>query len=483
MRRMRLAAWVAGAAMLWSVPMGVDAAAVPAAAPAAVPIAQGIKGTYAQPIVRVDDAQVRHVDTPATIARLQALGANTYAFAVRNQQEWEDLGREFLPAAQQAGIKVWAYLLPPSECPSRAEPTDESCDLYFPHQKNYTLWARDIALLSRQYPVLTAWALDDFNGNTDYFTPARLSELRRTTAAIEPNLHFYPVVYVDAVDKPFVDSYAHLIDGVITPYRDGLARNTFWTAALRPQLDRAIALLNARGRKAILMPFAKGVSTAAVPPDIEYVRTVTAIGMQYTRTNAIAGVIQYSLPLTPGKSFAKELAHPPGNGVLAFSIDHSPTTAGAFAEATTEVRLNEGSTTCSLKFWHTDDWGTTAPAGYHRKQALVNGSVVWTRDVASDAAETWYTAAPIDLSPQLSTGRARLAFRLYEAQAVSNYWVLARIDDIQLTGCHIANPTLEKVGGWAFTRNHDRVLAGQWIHDPVYPTTVFTVVSALYAAS
>ena len=60
---------------------------------------------------------IRHVDTPATIFRLRQAHVTTYFYLVFHAAtDWTDFTAEFLPAAEQAGIDIWVYLVPPSEC-------------------------------------------------------------------------------------------------------------------------------------------------------------------------------------------------------------------------------------------------------------------------------------------------------------------------------------------------------------------------------
>lgn len=133
-----------------------------------------------------------------------------------------------------------------------------------------------------------------------------------------------------------------------------------------------------------------------------------------------------------------------------------------------------------MVLYHTDSRNTNSPLGYHLKQALVSGTVVWTRDVGSEGTD-WYTSAPEDIAPYMTNGVDTLTLRLYQAKGVSNYAVLARFDDITLTGCAIANPTFETTGGWTFTRSGGPVLVSQHIYDPEYSTTVHAAVARLYA--
>jgi len=443
---------------------------LPATADAAP--APGVRASYANP-VRTDG----HVDAAATIDRLRAMNANTYAFLVQNEADWHEL-EAFLPEAQTAGLTVWTYLVPPTECPGGA-----SCAEYLPYKKDYTAWAKAIGALSLRYPVLKAWAIDDFNHNLQFFTATYTKQIRDAGRAVQPGLEFYPVVYSDAITTSFVDSYGGIIDSLIMPFRDDPHRNTLWTGGVSAQLDTLVSRLAAKNRKLILMVYASTLSATTIAPDVAYVRAVTAVGMQYTAAGKIAGVIQYALPLTPGRPQKSDesFAHT-GNGGLVFTVQaKTATKAGDFAAASTTIRLDEGSSSCRMVLWHGDDRAATGPAGYHFKQAQVGGTQVWQRDVATEDTD-WYTSAPIDLTSRLTGGSATLTLRLYEAKAVADYEVVARFDDVSLTGCHVADPGFESTGGWTFSRGNGAVNVGQHTYDPAYSTSVLAAVGALYAA-
>jgi hypothetical protein len=58
------------------------------------------------------------IDVQATIQKLKELHVNTYYYLFghgNSDMKWNTLRHDFLPAAQQAGINVVAYLTPPSE--------------------------------------------------------------------------------------------------------------------------------------------------------------------------------------------------------------------------------------------------------------------------------------------------------------------------------------------------------------------------------
>ncbi|WP_379523234.1 hypothetical protein [Nonomuraea insulae] len=60
--------------------------------------------------------------------------------------------------------------------------------------------------------------------------------------------------------------------------------------------------------------------------------------------------------------------------------------------ATRKIVLASGTGKRMVNFWHRDARGPKHPAGYHIKQLLLNGKVVWERDVAADTADTWVKA-------------------------------------------------------------------------------------------
>ncbi|HWI57651.1 MAG TPA: hypothetical protein VNZ22_10525, partial [Bacillota bacterium] len=116
------------------------------------------------------DAELRRgdgrVDTDLLVQRLQDLGVTTYYWLIWHAAtDWEDL-KLFLPKAAQAHINVWAYLVPPTEGPPGGYPASE------PFQLDYLRWGEEIARLSLQHTNLTAWVIDDFYANHQFFTPA-----------------------------------------------------------------------------------------------------------------------------------------------------------------------------------------------------------------------------------------------------------------------------------------------------------------------
>ncbi|MDA0712220.1 MAG: hypothetical protein O3B73_18630, partial [bacterium] len=162
------------------------------------------------------DAEVRsadgRVDVPTLISRLKALNVNSYFYLVWHRDtDWEDL-KIFLPAARDAGIDVWVYLVPPSESPPHTQRFSE------PFRLDYARWAEEIARLSLSFSNLKAFVIDDFWANRSFFSPSYLETMRLRAGAINPELMFWPLMYYGEIDRPFVEAYGVLIDGVVAAY-------------------------------------------------------------------------------------------------------------------------------------------------------------------------------------------------------------------------------------------------------------------------
>ena len=178
---------------------------------------------------------IKHVDSPALIQKLLAGNIKTYAYLVWHQKtDWDDFRLEFLPAAQAARIDVWLYLTPPSE--------NSSPSGYVPYGSNYVAWATNTAILAQQYPALKALAIDDFNGNEAFFTPAYVSNMISAAHACCTNLIFLPVNYdlshnptapTRNISTAFADAYGPYSGGVIFPYLNWANKNDYSDEALQ----------------------------------------------------------------------------------------------------------------------------------------------------------------------------------------------------------------------------------------------------------
>jgi hypothetical protein len=146
------------------------------------------------------------------VARLKQLGMTGYYWLISDAaSDWDDL-KVFLPQARQAGLQVWAYLVPPSESPPVAGQYSE------PFRLDYVLWGQEIAQLSLTETNLVGWVIDDFYANSSLFTPAYVSNMQAQAKQINPQLAFRPLLYFDDVTPEFVADYGPLIDGAVVAY-------------------------------------------------------------------------------------------------------------------------------------------------------------------------------------------------------------------------------------------------------------------------
>jgi hypothetical protein len=281
------------------------------------------------------------VDTDAMVKRLKDLGVTTYYWLVWHAAtDWDDL-KVFLPKAADAGIDVWVYLVPPSECPPKYG------DHYSePFRLDYVRWGEEIARLSVKHPNLTAWVIDDFYANHAFFTPDYLRKTQAKSKAVNPRLAFLPLMYYREIRPQFVTDYRGVIDGVVVAYLQD-----------REEIQRTWALLND--------------------------------------------------------------ATPPPTSDLSYPWD-TPSRAGDYVMASQSAKVRPADR-YEVRFLQRDDFGGPT-AGYHDKQLLVDGTVVWEEDVAGGSSR--WSSVSVDVTDRVR-GKTdiTLAFRLLDKKGVSNFGV------------------------------------------------------------
>jgi hypothetical protein len=413
---------------------------------------------------------IHHVDTQAMIATLKELHVTTYYYLIWHEKtDWNDLREEFLPAAQQAGINVVVYLVPPTE--SRG--TRKS----YPYTTHYIKWAKAIANLSLQYPNLTGWVIDDFTGNLNFFTPDYVKQMTDSAKAINPKLIFRPIVYYNkASSSTFAQNYGPYIDGIIFPYK-----GFYDLKPLPGKLDQITKLYHPKS--VVLMVYAAKYSKEKFPPPVKYVKKALQIGLNHKRHGKLAGVTTYLLPLQPHKEKCNKLKFP---NHLQLSIPwNTSTKAGIFVEASQKVQIDPSASSYQISFWQQDSFEKLAlDENYHKKQLLVDGQVVWNGDVASDSANKWAKKS-FDLTSYLQgKTSATITFRLYEQRGVSNFGIDVDIAHIQAQGFDVVNPDFTEKIGWTFNSTADYAHANYEQHtcDPNRTIKMFNYVKDLYSS-
>lgn len=424
----------------------------------------------------------RHINTPRMIEALSRLNVNTYVFPVTPvATNWPDLRTEFLPAARAADIDVWVLIYPP---------TQPAC-CSAPYNTNYTRWAEEIAEASAAHSNLTAWTIDDFAYDLRTFTPTQVRRLQSIAKAINPALALVPTVYFPQITSSFATTYGPLVDGVKLPFRDDPDANTSWTWNLAYQVRTASARLTPHGASLFLMPYAHPLSTALQKPTVHYVQTLTGRAMALMREGKIGGIVQYKLPLVVHHASwerpAEDNLARTGNGRLSFVVQaDTPTRAGDWCAASQRFAPDPSATAYAVSFWHRDTRGPGGTyTGYHMKQLLVDGKVLWQRDVKADPADVWQRTT-VDLTAALA-GRssAKIEWRLYEAKSVGDNWVDASVDDVAATGFTLASPDIESPDTWiaGLARQGTAMYCSAQVYRQHYGEEAGAAIATLYAAS
>lgn len=425
-----------------------------------------------------------HVDTPATIAELRRLHVNTYLYLVwRSPTDWSDFTNEFIAAAQRAGIKVWVYIVPPSECSATGW-----CSR--PYRTNYVKWAREIARVSAKFSNLTAWAIDDFtNGkNAETFTPSYMQELKMSAAAANPKLELYTTAYYPtAIDDAFYEKYSPYIKGIIFPYRDHPFPNTENTSTLGSELGDVTSHARRFGLRVELMIYT-GRYSAFDEPTVAYVRAALKTGLDYARRGRIDGIVSYATPHRGDAAVSSDITAMRGRGSLVVQDYGGRTEAGTYASGSQRVTVNPDARRYAVSFWRYNRYYTKPVAG-RLMQVLVDGHIVWSSDISTDVSSgshefRWLVVeGPIEIDPSYLRGKthATLTFRVYQAEAAS-FQSLTAFDDVQTAGFDVQDPDFETAGTWATRSTFPNLIPSQDIYDPQLPSHVFRAVATAFGA-
>jgi hypothetical protein len=426
----------------------------------------------------------RHIDTPRLIAQLKRLHVNTYYYSVWDSPtDWDDLKNEFAPAAKKAGIDIWVGLAPPSECQDSAVKV-QSGRCSRPFKLDFVSWAREIATLSKQYPNIKAWAVDDFleSDNAKLFTTDYLTQVSQTAKAINPNLALYTVAYYGtAIDPTFYDKFKGLVDGIIYPYL-GADGNTNDASLVAHNLDQIDAVARPRGYSVVFLDYSGRFLDAPLAPTAPYVKDVLDTAMQYQRDGKTDGTISYGTQLT-GEDLV-DANQPPrhGNGRLAIVVPpHVGTSAGDYGAVSQVVKVDPNSPRYELDFWHRDpQFGGLG--GYHFKRVLIDGQPVYD----SDTADWWSNylwsdtdvlRGPIDVT-DLVKGKKQvtLTFELMDKQGVGDFYMDAAFDDISTIGLDVKDPGFEDPSAWTVSSQGGHIYPVVYVYHRDEPSRIFDVV-------
>ncbi len=169
---------------------------------------KGFVGNYAVMPHNADGS----VDIPKLIRYCKDAHLDTFDWTL--SRGWEDF-LKFLPAADEAGIAVWATLSSPVTM------DQVHGGGYAPHYKDYLAWGKELAQLSLKHQSLVAWVIDDFDSGWDTFTLHYVRQMVTAQRAINPELAFIPVLYTETISRmpDWMTTYGRYTDGIMWPYR------------------------------------------------------------------------------------------------------------------------------------------------------------------------------------------------------------------------------------------------------------------------
>lgn len=464
---------------------GTDAEASASSLPAGTVLASYPGGNTIGSEIREQRARsdgYYHIDTQATIAELTKLHVNTYLFLVwHSPTDWQDLKGQFLAAAKQAGINVWVYIVPPSECSQTGW-----CSR--PFGLDYKAWGGNIAKLSTQFSNLKAWAIDDFTAaeNAKTFTSQYMKQIKQAVSATNPKLQLYTTAYyATATTDTFYEEYAPYINGIIFPYLDEPFHNTEVTSTLPTQLDAVRSHAN-RYKMQVLLMIYTGRFSSLEDPTADYVRRALKIAVNYARKGRIGGVVSYGTPHPQVPTVSSDNLAMYGLGSLVVQDYGHSTPPDTYASASQTVRVDPQARRYTVSFWRYNRYYSPRVPG-RLMQVLVDDHVVWSSDIATDQSGgnheyRWMEAeGPIEIDPSFLRGssHATLTFRIYEAQA-ADYRSLTAFDSVKSSGFDVVDPGFESPGSWVTTSTYGNLIPSVRVYNPKLPAYVFDAVGAAF---
>jgi len=204
---------------------------------------------------------------------------------------WEDF-RRLAPECQAAGIRLWLYLVPPSEPPAPE-----------PFGSDYVRWAVECAGVAKAYPCVAGLCIDDFHDNVAFFTPAYCRKMMKAARETAPDLALLAVNYFGYHLTMAEHVRQGAVDGVIFPYFYP-QRNHSDTDALPSQIEAFRHWLDEQAARGdlvrriplIVMVYATKHSQSSDAPGPAFVRRCLEIALEETGRGAADGAVTYGLP-------------------------------------------------------------------------------------------------------------------------------------------------------------------------------------------
>jgi len=146
----------------------------------------------------------------------------------------------------------------------------------------------------------------------------------------------------------------------------------------------------------------------------------------------------------------------------------TPSANGNYAEVEQSFYL-KNPTKYMLNLFTRDSRSGSA-AGYHYKQVLIDGVVVWQQDAATDPANQWLGTL-VDVTPYVA-GKSSITvqLRLYDKNAVTSYGIDTYWDSITITNTDLQNGRFESDSDWNYEENQ-AAFTGEYTTDSAFEGT------------
>lgn len=163
--------------------------------------------THADPIRQPPTPGQKYgrVDLEKTLQAVRLAGVDTYSFLIwQGPNDLEDF-KELLPLARQAGINMWASIVPPTWGGNS-----------LPYKGDWRRWAEEMAKLAAMHSNLTALYIHDIEqgNNFKYLHGTRLADMR--SVLNEAGISLIGGIY-DVVPK-YVTEMGNSLDGIVLCY-------------------------------------------------------------------------------------------------------------------------------------------------------------------------------------------------------------------------------------------------------------------------
>jgi hypothetical protein len=409
-----------------------------------------------------------HVDTPKMIRRLKDLKVNTYFYLVWHESsDWDDLRNEFLPAAKKAGIRVWVYLVPPSEAAIQSPE---------PYGTDYVAWSRAVGRLSLRYPNLQGIVMDDFSDNLSFFTPAALRAIKEAGKKENPSFQFLPQIYYPYITDGLLQKYRPYFDGVVMSFRDDQFRNTQKIDRLIDQMDTMQARTHKYGLPFILMLYTSKLSATPASPSVSYVEGALKLALHRLKLKQIQGVITYLLQKEFAEEDNEDIA-PSGMGYAnLFASAGMKNEKESYVQWVQPVYLPP-SPSFELTFWHMSTYPASAKKIAIQKQLWINDRLVWKKPMDATPSEKWIQEK-VNLTPYLKGKKqALLSLRMTVKEKDPATWAYGGFDGLQAKGFIIQNADFERRDkNWTVMSTSRGLIGDILIYDPTRRYRVYQAI-------